>query len=86
LAAWLDLSISRGPRPVGDQGQRAVPANGHEEAPDVFLREYRFPTPEAKHQHQRARAEERFRMDFGLRETANRENPPRSVGLSVSAT
>jgi hypothetical protein len=25
-------------------------------------------------------------MDFGLRETANRENPPQSVSLSLSAT
>ena len=75
---------SRGPNGK-DQGQRPVPANGHEEAPDVFLPGYRFPTPEAKHQHQRARAEERFRMDFGLWETANRENPPHTVSLSVSA-
>jgi hypothetical protein len=68
-----------------DQKQCPVPANGHEEAPDVFLPEHKFPTPEAKYQHQRARAEERFRMDFGLWETANRENPPHTVSLSVSA-
>jgi hypothetical protein len=68
-----------------DQEQRSVPANGDEEAPDVFLSERQFPTPEAKYQHQRAQAEERFRMDFALWETANRENPPRSVSLSVSA-
>jgi hypothetical protein len=74
------------PGPNGkDQGQRPVPANGHEEAPGVFLPEYKFPTPEAKHQHQRARAEERFGIDLGTWETANRENPPRSMGLSVSA-
>jgi hypothetical protein len=68
-----------------DQEQRPVPANGHEEAPDVFLPEYKFPAPEAKYQHQRAQAEERFRMDFGLWETANRENPLHTVSLSVSA-
>ena len=68
-----------------DQEQRSVPANGREGAPDVFLPEDRFPTPEAKYQHQWAQAEERFRMDFGLWETANRENPPQSVSLSVSA-
>lgn len=75
------------PGPNGkDQGQRPVPANGHEEAADVFLPECIFPTPEAKCQHQRAQAEQRVRMDFGLRETANRENPPQSVSLSLSAT
>jgi len=74
------------PDPNGkDQGQSPVPAGGHEESPDVFLPEYKFPTSEAKCQHQRARAEERFRMDFGLWETVNRENPPQSVSLSVSA-
>jgi hypothetical protein len=74
------------PGPNGrDQRQRLVPAKGHEEAPDVLLPEHKFPTPEANYQHQRAQAEERFRMDFGLWETANRENPPQSVSLSVSA-
>ena len=69
-----------------DQGEHPTPANGHDEVPDLFIPNYTFPTPEAGYQHERARVEERFRMDFGIWEAVNRENPPQSVTLSVSAS
>lgn len=68
-----------------DQAERPAPANGHNEVPDLFIPNYTFPTPEAGYQYERARAEERFRLDFGIWETVNRENPPQLVTLSVSA-
>src|ERR1022692_495314 len=36
-----------------------------------------FPNPEARYQFERAHAEEQFRRDYEIWETANRENPPR---------
>jgi len=38
--------------------------------------ELEFPTPEARYQYERARAEEQFRRNYEVWETRNRENPP----------